>query len=90
MAGINVILLAVLGGIWFRNYRQHGARHTLGLLIFAVFLFVQNSLWLYFYGLHSQFIGWFINSEIDIQIGMFLLCGLETVALLILFKITWS
>ncbi|WP_331235403.1 hypothetical protein [Natronorarus salvus] len=89
-AGVNVILLLVLGSIWLRNYRRHGANHTLGLLVFAMFLLVQNLLWLYFYSLHPAFIGWFVNAGTDVQIGLTLLCGLETLALLILFKITWA
>ncbi len=89
-AGVNVLLLLVLGSIWLRNYRQYGASHTLGLLVFAMFLLVQNLLWLYFYSLHPVFVGWFVNAGTDVQIGLTLLCGLETLALLILFKITWA
>ncbi|WP_207592887.1 hypothetical protein [Halomontanus rarus] len=88
-AGVNAILLLILGSIWLRNYRQHGARHTLGLLVFAAFLLVQNCLWLYFYVLHPDFIGWFVNSGTDVQVGVTLLCGLELVALLFLTRITW-
>lgn len=88
-AGVNVVLLLVLGSIWLRNYRQHGARHTLGLLVFATFLLVQNLLWLYFYVLHPDFVGWFVNSGTDVQVGVTLLCGLELVALLFLTRITW-
>lgn len=89
-AGVNVILLLVLGSIWLRNYRRHGANHTLGLLVFAMFLLVQNLLWLYFYSLHPAFVGWFVNAGSDVQIGLTLLCGLETLALVILFRITWA
>lgn len=88
-AGINIILLGVLGFVWIRNYRLHRAAHTLGLIVFGAFLFVQNVLWFYFYRFHPEFISWFINSGTDIQIGMTLLCGLETIALLVLFRITW-
>ncbi|WP_255169930.1 hypothetical protein [Natrononativus amylolyticus] len=88
-AAINVLLLLALGSVWVRNYRQHGASHTLGLLVFAAFLLIQNGLWLYFYRLHPAFIRWFVNAGTDVQIGMVLLCGLETLALLILFRITW-
>ena len=88
-AGANLVLLAALGTIWLQNYRQHGASHTLGLLVFAAFLIVQNTLWLYFYQFHPAFIAWFLNAGTDVQIGMTLLCGLETLALVILFRITW-
>lgn len=88
-AGLNLVLLGVLGYVWLGNYRQHRARHTLGLLVFAGFLVVQNALWLYFYGLHPAFIGWYVNAGIDVQLGVTGLCGLETVALVALFRITW-
>lgn len=86
---VNLVLLVGLGAIWLRNYRQHGATHTLGLLVVAAFLFIENVLWLYFYTLHREFVGWFVNSSTDIQIGVTLLCGLELVALLALVRITW-
>ena len=88
-AGVNLVLLLVLGSVWLQNYRLHGASHTLGLLVFASFLLVQNGLWLYFYRFHPAFIGWFVNAGTDVQLGMTLLCGLETVALLVLVRITW-
>lgn len=88
-AGVNVLLLLGLGWVWLSNYRRHGAAHTLGLLVFAALLLVQNALWLYFYVLHPQFIGWFENASVDVQIGVTLLCGLELVALAFLARITW-
>ncbi|GAB7009211.1 hypothetical protein JCM31271_11540 [Halorubrum trueperi] len=87
-AGVNILLLLVLGSIWLRNYRQHGANHTLALLVFAVFLLVENGLWLVFYLVHPGFIGWFVNAGTDIQVGMMMLCTLELVALAILTRIT--
>jgi hypothetical protein len=88
-AAVNLLVLAVLGTVWFRNYRRHGASHTLGLLVFGGLLFVQNALWLYFYGLHPGFIGWYVNAGVDMQLGVTGLCGLETVALAALARITW-
>lgn len=88
-AGLNVVLLLVLGSVWLQRYRQHGAAHTLGLLVVAGFLLVENALWIYFYVFHPAFIGWFVESPSDIQVGVTLLCGLELVALLALVRITW-
>lgn len=88
-AALNVGLLVLLGSVWWRNYRQHGAQHTLGLLVFAGFLLVENGLWLYFYLLHPAFRGWFTNTGPDVQIGVTMLCGLELVALLVLTRLTW-
>jgi hypothetical protein len=88
-AGVNVLLLVALGAVWLRNYRGHGARHTLGLLVFAGFLLVENALWLYFYVVHPGFIGWFVNASPEVQAGMTALCGLELVALAFMARITW-
>lgn len=85
----NVLLLVALGSVWLRNYRHHGARHTLGLLVVASFLLVENALWLYFYVVHPGFVGWFVESALDIQVGVAMLCGLELLALLALVRITW-
>ena len=44
--GLNLVVLAALGGVWLRNYLDHGARHTLMFLVFAAVLGLQNLLWL--------------------------------------------
>lgn len=88
-AGLNVVLLLALGSVWVRNYRRHGARHTLGLLVFAAFLLVENLLWLYFYLFRADFIGWYTGAATDVQIGITLLCGLELVALVFVSRLTW-
>lgn len=89
-AGVNVLLLVGLGSIWLRNYRRHGAQHTLGLLVFAAFLLVENALWLYFYVSHDSFVGWFVNASTEVQVGLTLLCGLELAALAFLTYLTWQ
>ncbi|WP_435344280.1 hypothetical protein [Haloarchaeobius sp. HRN-SO-5] len=88
-ASVNVLLLLVLGSVWVGSYRRHGAAHTLGLLVFAGFLLVENVLWVYFYSLHPGFVGWFEATSVDVQVGLTLLCALELVALLVLVRITW-
>ena len=85
----NIVILAALLYVWGSNYRWHRASHTLGLLIFASFLVLQNGLWLYLYVLHDQFVRWFIVGDATYRIGMTLLCSLQTVALLVLVRITW-
>lgn len=88
-AVVNLLILLVLSGVWLRNYRTHGAKHTLGLLVVAAFLLVENSLWMYFYVFHSGVVRWFLESPVDIQIGVAMLCGLEFGALAVLARITW-
>ncbi|NHN40189.1 hypothetical protein G9C85_00880 [Halorubellus sp. JP-L1] len=87
-AGANALLLLALGSVWLRNYRQHGASHTLALLVFAGFLFVENLLWLFFYVLHPAFVGWFVESSLEVQVGLTFLCGLELLALAFLANVT--
>ena len=86
--GLNMVVLAALGGVWLRNYLDHGARHTLMLLVFAAVLFCQNVLWLYFYTLHPEFVGWYLASSLDVQLGVLALCGLELVGLAVLASFT--
>lgn len=88
-AAANLVLLLALGTVWLRGYRQHGASHTLGLLVFAGFLLVENAIWLYFYLLDPAYIGWFDGAGLEVQVGFAALCGLELVALLVLARITW-
>lgn len=86
--GLNLVILAALGGVWLRNYLDHGARHTLMLLVFAAVLVLQNLLWLYFYTLHPDYIGWYTAAGTDIQLGTMALCGLEFLGLAILASFT--
>ncbi len=48
-AGLNVVLLLSLVAVWARNYLQFRSKHTLGLLVFALLLFAENGLALYYY-----------------------------------------
>lgn len=88
-AGVNIVLLLMLTYVWGGNYRRHGASHTLGLLVFAGFLLIQNVLWLYLYLFDAQFIRWFGRGGLDFQLSITLLCGLQTAALIFLTRITW-
>lgn len=85
----NLVILLALGSVWLRNYRLHRAQHTLVMLIFAAVLFVQNLLWIALYAIDARYIGWFLNADADMQLGIVGLCGLETVALLVLAWLTF-
>jgi len=89
-AGLNVVLLVGLLWVWVRSYREVGATHTLGLIVFGGFLVVENLLWLYFYAVHPTYRAWFLAVSQETQWGLFLLCGLEFVALVFLVWITWQ
>lgn len=86
----NLGFLAVLSYVWGRNYLNHGATHTLALLIFAGFLTVQNVVWGYLYVLHGDYVSWFANADPDLQMLLMALCLLETAALAAMTWITWK
>ena len=48
MTSINVVLLAILLVIYYRNYMEMKAQFSLGLIIFAAVLIVNKLLTLYF------------------------------------------
>jgi len=88
---VNVVLLAGLTFVWVRNYRSHGATHTLGLLVFAAVLLAQNLLALYLYTFHPTFHAWVAYTDESIaRQGTMALNLLETVALAFLAWITWK
>ncbi len=45
----NLVLLVALGVVWLRNYRTFHSPLLLGLVVFAVVLFVENTVAVYFY-----------------------------------------
>lgn len=87
--GLNALILLGLISVWLRNYRSHGAKHTLGLLVFASVLLAQNLLALYLYSLHPTFHNWVYYSAPIAQRGTMALNILEFVALAFLAWITW-
>lgn len=48
LTGVNTLLLGGLIAVWARNYRTFGTRFVLGLLAFAVAMFVENGIALFY------------------------------------------
>lgn len=88
--GVNALLLIGLLYVWANSYRQVRAQHTLGLLIFAGLLFLQNALAFYLYNLQPTFHAWLDSAAPIAQTGMMVLTVLELLALVFLSRITWS
>lgn len=63
--GVNVLLLAVLIAIWGRNYAQLRSRQTLGMVVFAVLLLVENLFAFYVFSLDPVLSLWFSNEVPD-------------------------
>jgi len=60
--GLTLLLLAALGAVWARNYWHIRSRQTLGMLVFAALLFVENGFALYFYTFDRVLSVWFNTS----------------------------
>ena len=89
-AGANVVLLLGLVYVWVGSYRRIRAQHTLGLVIFAVLLLLENGLALYLYSFHPVFHAWLDAAAPVAQSGMMALTVLELLALAFLARITWA
>ena len=63
--GVNLVLLGVLAAVWGRNYLQLRSRQTLGMLVFAAILLVENGFALYVYLLDPVLSVWFSQSVPD-------------------------
>lgn len=89
-AGFNVLLLVGLGLIWARNYGQFRSKHTLGLLVFAILMLVENGLALYFYTMDPTLSSWFPQTPELPQMAMMSHRLLTLGALLFLVWVTWD
>jgi hypothetical protein len=89
--GVNVLLLAGLAYVWGRNYARLRSKHTLGLLVFSLFLLAENGLTLYYYMLDPDLSLWF-NTQMPIIVwqATMVLHVLQTVGLLFLAWVTWD
>lgn len=86
--GINVVLLAVVGSVWGRNYLKLRSKHTLGLLLFAVLLLLENLFALYFYLVDPDLSFWFSTQVPAIAWRAMLL--FHIMELLAIVAITWT
>lgn len=77
----NVVLLVALGAVWVQSFRRTRAQYPLALLVVAGLLFVQNLVWGYLYLFDDAYVGWFQDVGGELQLALFSLCGLETLAL---------
>lgn len=81
---VNIILLALLISVYARNLAKVRSNFTVGLLIFAGFLLLQNLFGIFFgIGLAESMTGPVENYVFAINIT-------ETIALLALFWISWK
>ena len=87
---INLVLLLGLGYVWVKNYLQFRSKHTLGLVLFAAMLFLENALALYLYMLDPVLSAWMADVPVSPQRLMTLLRAFEAAALAFLAWVTWD
>ena len=82
-AGINVLLLLVVIGVWVNTYQEIRAPFTLASMIFAGFLLAENVIALFFY-FNAP-----VMPTVAVQV-MMILQILETAGISVLAYITWQ
>ncbi len=91
--GVNVLLLLALLFVWGRNYLQFRSKHTLGLLVFGLFLFAENGLMLYTYLLDPTLSAWWHNENkvpVIVWQAQMTLNVLQTFGISFLVWVTWD
>ena len=81
---VGSILLLALMLIYYRNYRAMKAKFTLGLLVFALLLFIQNVVGMYYRFTMMDFY------SPQATAGVALIRGIEVAALAVLLYISWE
>ncbi|KOX96686.1 MULTISPECIES: hypothetical protein [Halorubrum] len=82
-AGVNILLLLVLLGIWGRSYLEVRSKHTLGSAVFAAFLLAENALALFYYLNPPQMSTPAVRAMMYLQV-------LEFVGIAFLVYVTWD
>ncbi|MFD1512749.1 hypothetical protein [Halomarina rubra] len=83
----SVVLLFVLASVWVRNYRQLRSKHTLGMLVFALLLLVENAFALYVYLLDPRLSAWFGTAVPDV--AWYAMLGFHVLEALAIGFLTW-
>ena len=84
LTAVSTLSLFGLLYIYIKNLKNIKSKFTIGLLIFAALFLLQNLVSLYFY---FTMIEYFVP---QVEVHVFILTLLQTIAFLILLKITWE
>lgn len=82
LAGINMVILIALLYLYVRNMRKIMSSFTIGLVLFAAFLLVQNALGLFSYGMM------YVHFDEVIEPYLVSINAAEAVGLVILYRTT--
>ena len=84
LTAVSTLSLLGLLYIYIKNLKNIKSKFTIGLMIFAVLFLLQNLVSLYFY---FTMIEYFVP---QVEVHVFILTLLQTIAFLILLKISWE
>ncbi len=84
---LTIVSILFLGGllhIYIKNLKKIKSKFTIGLVVFAFLLLIQNIVSLYYYLTMMSYYA------PEVEVHVFLLTLLQAAAFLILLKITWE
>ena len=84
LASISTLLLAGLLYVYIKNLKNIKSKFTIGLFVFALLFLLQNLVSLYYYLTMMKY----YSPEVEVHV--FILTLLQTIAFIILLKITWE
>ena len=84
LTGFSTLLLSGLLYVYYKNLRKIKSKFTIGLFVFALLFLIQNLVSLYYYLTMMKY----YSPEVEVHV--FTLTLLQTIAFLILLKITWE
>jgi hypothetical protein len=86
---LNLVLALTLGIVWGRNYRRFRSKHTLGLLVFALFFLLENGLAVYFFLFEPTLSVWIDTPDLVPPIAQYAMSSLRVLEFGGLAFITW-
>lgn len=88
-AVLNTLLLAGLLYVWGRNWWAIRSKHTLGLVLFSIFLLGENLMMVYFFIIHPGLNAWIHNDQMVPPIAQTALATFRVLQFLGLAFLTW-
>jgi hypothetical protein len=86
---LNLVLLTGLAYVWGRNYATIRSKHSLGLLLFALFLLGENGMAAYFFLLDPTLTGWITDPELVPPVAQGAMAALRVAQFVGLSFLTW-
>ena len=84
LTSVSTLILLALLYVYSKNLKKIKSKFTIGLFIFALLFLIQNLFSLYYYLTMMKY----YTPEVEVHV--FVLTLLQTIAFLILLKITWE